>query len=85
MSGSLTWTGIEDSFIEKQTEKMKTRSKMDFCCSRSGLAMFALGLFLAFTQPACAQIKPGSDKSAAITQALKVIVNDGEAPGNSEG
>ena len=51
------------------------------CFGCSCMVMILLGLLLAFTQPACSQAKPEPDKSAAITQALKVIVDEGKAPG----
>ncbi|MCX6305810.1 MAG: serine hydrolase [Bacteroidetes bacterium] len=50
-------------------------------CGCSDLALTALGFLLAYTQPACSQTKPESDKSAAITQALTEVVNQGQAPG----
>ena len=51
------------------------------CFGCSCMVMILLSSLLAFTQPACSQAKPEPDKSAAITKALKVIVNEGKAPG----
>ena len=60
---------------------MRTQSKMLIWCDCSGLRMISLGLIFAFTQPACSQTNPELNKSKAISQAVKVIVNDGQAPG----
>jgi CubicO group peptidase (beta-lactamase class C family) len=58
---------------------IRSRIGMGYGCS--GLAMILLGLFLALIQPACPQTNPEPVKSAAITQALRVVVNNGDAPG----
>jgi len=60
---------------------MNDQSKRVLLCGCLGLVMISTGLLFVFTLPACSQTKPELDKSKAIDQALKVIVNDGDAPG----